>query len=105
MLIIAEGDMSHPHAVKRRAAVTLNQEEEEGEHTTLVSQGIPLHQQQDDQTLMQARYKLDKERSMYSVETSKPGGPRLSRVRVYQMITTLMSNQENTEGGTCSSCM
>ena len=85
----------HPDVVRRRAAIELT-EEVRGK---LENQGIPRNQQQDDLALVKARYELDKECAIHSVEMSQPGGERLTRERVLKQIAVLMNNYDDRRGG------
>ena len=97
VLVIVSECESHPNpdVVQRRAASELT-EEWRGK---LENQGIARENQQDDLSLVKARYDLDKQYTIVGVEMSSPGGERLTRDRVLEKIRTIMKNSDGTKGG------
>ena len=95
LLIVSEDDLSHPDVVPRRSAIELTQQLRE----KLENQGIARDQQTDDVTITRARYSQDKRYMIHRVETSQPGGERVTRESVLKHITTFMNNHYDTAGG------
>lgn len=94
LMIVSEGDHLPPDAIKRRSAHAITEELQQ----KLVAQGIPPSQQQDEVTLIRARYELDHERKVRDVMMSESGGALLSRADVLQQINIMMSNTSTRQG-------
>ena len=89
LIVVSEEDVSHPDVVRRRSAIELT-EEVRGK---LENQGISKEHQQDDLSIVRARYALDNERTVQEI------GQRLTRECVYKKIVALMNNCTSTGGG------
>ena len=91
LIIVSEDeDVSHPDVVRRRPAIELTEEV----RRKLENQGIFRQHQQDDLSIVRARYTLD---SRYAV--SEKGGKQLTRQNVLKSIEDCikMSNREGSK--------
>ena len=61
LIIVSEDPMNHPDVVERRPATELTEET----RRKLENQGIPREEQNDDLTIVKARYGLDKKRNIH----------------------------------------
>ena len=95
LIIVSEEPLDHPDVVERKPAIQLTDEA----RGKLEHQGIPREEQCDDLTIVKARYGLAKDRDIYGVEMSGPGGERLTRECVYKQIASLMNNYTGNGGG------
>ena len=95
LLIVPDNNLSQPDVVPRRPAIELTKQLGE----KLENQGIARDQQEDDLTIMKARYGLHKDYQVQEVLTSEPGGERLTRERVLKHITSYINNHEDRAGG------
>ena len=94
LFIVSEDeDVSHPDVVRRGPAIELT-EEVRGK---LENQGISGQHQQDDLSILKARYTLDKT-PIAGVERSQDGGPKLTKKAVLARIATLMASCEDSGG-------
>ena len=94
LIIMSEDSMNHPDVVERRPATDLTEET----RRKLENQGIPREEQNDDLTIVKARYGLDKERSIYGVEVSNLGTDKPTKEMVLKQIRVIMNNLTD-EGG------
>ena len=95
MIIESEEGLSHPDAVPRRPAIELTEELRKD----LEDQGIPRAEQQDDLTIMKARYQLPEDRRVARVERSGVGGEMLTKKTAMQKIAIFMQQYEESGGG------
>ena len=93
LIIVSEDPMNHPDVVERRPATELTEET----RRKLENQGIPREEQNDDLTIVKARYGLDKKRNIHGVEVSNLGTDKPTKEKVLKQIRVIMNNV--TDGG------
>ena len=96
LLIESEEGLSHPEVVPRRPAIELTEELRKD----LEDQGIAREEQQDDLTIMKARYlSQDDIRSVEIAEGSEVGTEMLTKNNAVKKIAIFMQSHEKSEGG------
>lgn len=83
LIIVSDAPLSNPDVVPRRESVELTEEQRKG----LENQGVPRNSQQDDLSVMKARFGKDKACSLIAVESGKRDYI-LKRISVLMRATT-----------------